>query len=348
MLIEKITVSAWPKEKNVAKNPYNKLLYDAMDDAVEIKEFEKKTFDFKNTDILHIHWPDHMLRLASGFKIRLRLWKFSRLIKRFHASGGKLIWTVHNLQPHKLSHPKLVDAGLKKIVDVTDGFIFLSEGSKKTFFSIHSCAEKKPSVVIPHLHYKNYYKTSFSQTPDRLKPIQLLCFGLLREHKGYKKLFDIARNIKCYDRVGWLVAGNPGKQGISSELEVLWTENQIVYKACRHIDDDEIVPLFEMSDAVILPYENILNSGTAILALSLGKKVIAPAIGSLLELQSSVGADWVHLYHQPIDQAKLELAIDWISQTLPNANEPDLKMMSPREVAKNTVSFYKLVLKNKL
>jgi glycosyltransferase involved in cell wall biosynthesis len=346
MLIEKITVSAWPKEKNVAKNPYNKLLYDAMDDAVDIKEFDKKSFNFKNTDILHIHWPDHMLRLASGFKIRLRLWKFSRLIKKLHASGGKLIWTVHNLQPHKMLHPLLIKRGLRKISEMTDGFIFLSDASKKSFFSLHPYAKNKPSVIIPHLHYKDYYADAGHKIADRIKPIQLLCFGLIRNHKGYLKLFDVARSIESYDKVAWSIAGNPGKEGVSREIESLWAQNKIIYKACRHIEDKEIIPLFGECDAVVLPYDNILNSGTAILALSLDKRVVAPAIGSFLELQQSVGSDWIYLYKQPLEKEKLEAAIDWVAKPLQNDESPDLDFMSPVIVARKTTGFYRLVLSN--
>lgn len=348
--MKEIVVSGWPKEKNSDKNPYNKILYDAMGDDILVKEFNKKEFKRDCGDILHIHWPDHILRLSNSFKIRLRLWKLSKLVKKLHASSGKLIWTVHNLQPHKSSHPSLVKEGLAKIVDMTDGFIFLSEASRKEFFHLHPYAVDTPSVVIPHVHYRDYYKEldrSFALRKLMItpKPIQLLCFGVIRPHKGYERLFDVARHIESYQRVGWVIAGNPGKKCISQKLEALWSQNQLVYKACRHIEDVEIEKLFAASDVVVLPYEKILNSGTAILALSLGRKVIAPAIGSLAELQASVGTHWVYLYDPPIDRAKLDAAITWAETPLPLNAKPDLRSMSPRSVAKSTSDFYRELLK---
>lgn len=342
--MNKIIVSAWPKEKNADKNPYNKILYNSMRDNADVKEFNKKKFDFINTDILHMHWPDHMLRLKNRFKIRLRLWRFSRIARRLHNRGGKIVWTVHNLRPHNASHPKLVDIGLKKIVELTDGFIFLSKESERIFFSLYPSAKTLPSIIIPHLHYKNYYKDRIYKSIARENKIQLLCFGLLREHKGYSRLFKAAKDIKYRDQVGWLVAGNPGKKGISDELKNLWDKNQIIYKACRYIDDNEIAELFGRCDAVVLPYEKILNSGTAILALSLGKRVIAPAMGSLVELQSSVGSDWVYLYESPINKEKLENAIEWIEGASPLKSQPDLELMSPKHVAKETLGFYNQLL----
>jgi hypothetical protein len=79
-----------------------------------------------------------------------------------------------------------------------------------------------------------------------------------------------------------------------------------------HVADEDICSLFDAADVVVLPYEDVLNSGSAILALSLDKPVIAPLVGSFPDLQSMVGNDWVHLYQTPIDRPKLEATILWL------------------------------------
>ena len=47
------------------------------------------------------------------------------------------------------------------------------------------------------------------------------------------------------------------------------------------------------ADAVVLPYKDVLTSGSAILAMTFGQPVIAPAIGCLPE---SLGAEGTILY----------------------------------------------------
>ena len=46
----------------------------------------------------------------------------------------------------------------------------------------------------------------------------------------------------------------------------------------------------------MLPFSDIMHSGSAILALSFNKPVLVPARGSLPELQALVGTDWVRTY----------------------------------------------------
>jgi len=322
-----------------------------MGDGADVKEFDWKSIEVDESNILHMHWPDSMLRSSHWLKIKLRMWKFFKLTSRLKKRRGKIVWTVHNLQPHQNYHLNLVSKGLKKIAHITDGFIFLSEVSRNIFFKTYPELVNVNSVVIPHLHYKEHYEKikKHNVLPGLIKSpnlVRLLCFGLIRLHKGYERLFEISKDLKNYNDVEWIVAGNPGKNGMPSALLESLVENNIAHGVYRHVDDVEVLSFFSSSDAVLLSYEKILNSGTAILALSLNCRVIAPAIGSLIELKSMVGADWVYLYEQPITAEKLDAAIDWVKQPLEQDAEPDLSFMSPTLVAKKTLEFYNQVLMN--
>ena len=53
---------------------------------------------------------------------------------------------------------------------------------------------------------------------------------------------------------------------------------------------DEKVPLyFAAADVVVLPFREVTTSGSAVLALSLGRPIVAPRIGALRDLPESVG-----------------------------------------------------------
>ena len=52
----------------------------------------------------------------------------------------------------------------------------------------------------------------------------------------------------------------------------------------KFIPDEEVQVFFNAADVVILPYRAVLTSGSAILAISFGKPVIAPALGLITDL----------------------------------------------------------------
>jgi hypothetical protein len=68
---------------------------------------------------------------------------------------------------------------------------------------------------------------------------------------------------------------------------------------------------FAAADVVILPYKEILNSGSAMLSLSLDRPVYVPALGSMPELRDSVGDLWLRTYHGEFVTGVLEDALDW-------------------------------------
>ena len=50
------------------------------------------------------------------------------------------------------------------------------------------------------------------------------------------------------------------------------------------IPENEVQLFFNASDIVVLPYKKILTSGSALLALSFGNYILAPASGNILDI----------------------------------------------------------------
>jgi hypothetical protein len=89
------------------------------------------------------------------------------------------------------------------------------------------------------------------------------------------------------------------------------------------IPDTELEAAIDWSDAVVLPYRDILNSGSAIFALSRSRPVLAPRLGSLIELQAQVGFEWIYLYDGNLTVNVLEDFLAWI-RNRPSGGAPDL------------------------
>jgi len=71
----------------------------------------------------------------------------------------------------------------------------------------------------------------------------------------------------------------------------------------------------DSADAIVLPYKQILNSGSALLALSRNRPVLAPRMGSFPELQEKVGTEWVYLYDGDFNQQVLVDFMKWMRET---------------------------------
>ena len=56
-----------------------------------------------------------------------------------------------------------------------------------------------------------------------------------------------------------------------------------------HIPDEDVTPIFEAADVVCLPFKDVTTTGSAILALSYGKPIVAPRVGALRDLPDDVG-----------------------------------------------------------
>ena len=61
--------------------------------------------------------------------------------------------------------------------------------------------------------------------------------------------------------------------------EAIQTEGIYLYN--RFVADDELQVFFNAADVMVLPFERIENSGSAILAMGFAKPIIAPARGVL-------------------------------------------------------------------
>ncbi|TQV77646.1 glycosyltransferase [Exilibacterium tricleocarpae] len=340
-----LRVLASPARKNKANNPYNSLLYDAMPAEVQTFEFATTPFDLQQWDIFHIHWPDLLLRHDKITRVHIRAWKLLRKIRSIQKRGGKVVWTAHNMEPHKMPLRHLALSLWRKILRSLDGVIYLNRQGREQLEALYPFLAQKPSAIIPHGHYIDAYPPCDTDPYQHLgiqpdKP-NLLFFGKIRLHKGLSALLDAFNELEP-GRANLIVAGQPGKE------ERLCTEDNPSFKRdnikslFRHIEDGEVSGLFQVADAVILPYLSILNSGTAILALSMRRPVVAPRIGSLPTLQQTYGENWIYLYDPPLDRNVIESVLTWLQSREDTAL--DLSPLDWEPIAQQTAAFYRQLL----
>lgn len=340
-----LRVLASPARKNKVNNPFNSLLYDAMPADIEVFEFATTPFNAHRWDIFHLHWPDLMLRHKSLLRIHIKAWRLLRKINEVKKRGGKIVWTAHNLEPHKMPLGSFALRLWQKILSTLDGVIYLNRQGQEQLEKSYPSLRGKSSAVIPHGHYIGVYPPCRNDFLQRLgieqSKTHLLFFGKIRSHKGISSLLEAFGGIR-EDRANLIIAGQPDKQEHDSISNSTHFKKNNIRTLLRHIQDDEITGLFQAVDAVVLPYRNILNSGTAILALSMQRPVVAPRVGSLPELQKTYGDNWIFLYDPPLTSKILEDVLDWLPER--ERTSLDLSRLNWETIAQQTADFYRQLM----
>jgi beta-1,4-mannosyltransferase len=320
-------------------NPYTSQLYSNMRNVI-VTDYTPTRALFNRFDLLHFHWPDQYIPKNFSMKWWLRLAFLTMVVCITHLRRSRVVWTVHNLLPHDTPYPRFSKLYLEWFARHCGGLIFLSATSRSTFYHMYP-EVKTPYAVIPHGHYREVYP----RVPERMAARRLLGLsaagkillfvGLIRPYKNVLHLIATFRKWSRPDTY-LVIAGEPDA-AMKAALASTSCSDRVILRL-GFVPNDELVALLAASDAVVLPYRNILNSGAVLLALSCNRKVVAPAIGSLTELTNQLPAGWLELYHGELSPGHLEAAL----QPPPRCT-CDLAAFDWPELARQTVSFYKQI-----
>lgn len=337
-------ILAQPAFNNRKYNPYNWLLYTHIKNlGVDVDEFSPQRLLQKKYTILHLHWPELPLNNKTYLKAFIKTKALLLQIDWLRSRGVKTVFTIHNLSSHEHPHPQLEGWFWEAFIQRIDGCISLShaglEAARKCFPRLHDI----PGFVVPHGHYRDEYPVYMSPQAARaalgISPSAkvLLFFGRIRAYKNVPQLIQAFRAISDSEAMLYIV-GRPDVS-LVREIESIAGEDSRVQLQLGHIPADKAQLYFQAADLVILPYREILNSGSALLALSFNCPILVPLQGALGELQAQVGREWVQTYVGEILSSKIESAMEWALST-PRAKQAPLETLDWKELAKQTVDAY--------
>ena len=131
----------------------------------------------------------------------------------------------------------------------------------------------------------------------------VLCFGLIRPHKGVEVLLEAFRSVRGAEL--W-IAGMPRMsldpiRGLAARIP------DRVRLIPRFIPDPEIPAYFRRADIVVLPHLNAEQSGVLHIALAFGRPLVLTAVGGFPEVAQRDGAARIV---PPGDPAALALALN--------------------------------------
>lgn len=249
-------------------------------------------------DVCLLHWPNEF------FVQHGRRRTFTKLVKIRLARmlGMKLVWVAHNRAPHsgEAASATIIRAFFASL----DGIIYLSEASKSIIRADYPVHRRTIECVTVHGMYPPDGHAVEFTPPGATEIVRLASYGLIRAYKNFVQLAALTASL---DGVMLDVFGRRFDPAVASALEQIEAQAPNVRIDLRDapFSDPELERRIDAAHGVVLPYREILNSGAALHALSRNRPVLAPALGSLPELQRTVGSKWVHLYDGALNAERI-------------------------------------------
>jgi glycosyltransferase involved in cell wall biosynthesis len=288
-------------------NPYLRLLYDAVGAAgVDVVWGGRLSLRWlwrsrRSVRVLHVHWPESLYRFGRGPALLRRPLSWAKLallalrLAAARALGYRLVWTVHQVRPHETTSRRLDAAGARVVAAFARALI-VHDGSTAERVRRELRPARDP-VVIPHGSYRGVYPPGRSRD-EVARALDVapgafvfLCFGELRRYKGIQALLE-AFAATGRDDVALIVAGNPKDPATAAALRQAAAADPRIRVRLGFVADDEVAELFELADAVVVARADGGTSGSLILALSLGRPVVAADTGVYRELANGSEPGW--------------------------------------------------------
>jgi len=200
--------------------------------------------------------------------------------------GARVVVIAHDPKPKQALHPiatlsqRLLWQGVSALV--THSEALAAEAA---------AASGRPAVVVPHLPFPEYAAWTREAVPQSgSTPLcRLLVLGQLRPDKGLDRIPNILGHLQANERarVSMAFAGKGDCSAIVAKVAALTTVVRL--PAEHHLSDVEIATVLAESDILIAPYRLVTASGTVVLALSRGLRVIAYDTGAISDVVARDG-----------------------------------------------------------
>ena len=243
--------------------------------------------------------------------------------------GIRLVWTIHNLCDHEgaIKGESLINKFLFRLCQQVVVHSSHARLEVMKTFGLSPRGKRKISI-IPHGHFIDSYENTLSRKEARKelgidrKNIVFLFFGMIRPYKGMSQLLSAFRSLSAHN-VNLLIVGEPKSEEIQEEILEYSKIDKRIHTYLYKVPPNKIQMYMNASDVAVLPFQNILTSGSVLLSMSFGKAVITPNLSSLKDVLSTKGT----FFYNSDDPEGLQRALH-------QALKADLSVMGSHNLAK--------------
>ena len=321
-------ILALPLDENEWIQPYPALLYAALRErGVEVRPFSSKSMLTGRPDVVHLHWPEAR---SSG---RLRAILFLAALSVARLRGVRVALTAHNVTAHDVHPSRFWSWYLDRFDRRVDLVLILSRASKPLLEKHRSFRRDVRWAHTPHGLFADAYPPP-SEAPEARRRLGMdpdrptVAFvGQVRPYKNVPSFLSAARSLA----VQKLVAGDCSNPNLRAEIEGAAQGDANVHLHLHPLSPQEMIDAVSAASLVVLPYGQVLNSGTVMLALGSGRPVLVPDSDVFRELEGQVGPGWVHRFAAPLTTDDIARPLDH-----PAESEADLSAFAWDSIASAT------------
>ncbi|WP_213684219.1 hypothetical protein [Roseicyclus sp.] len=264
-----------------ADNPYQNMIESniGIDDVnfinIQFKDIANiicYLIGIKQTDIIHFHWVNNVTQTRNPIASILLTFLFSMaLIFNYFFVKAIVCYTMHNRRSH---YKKLVflDRIFTIFVVFFSQYVIVHAEFQRKYVNIKFRKKMTNIIVMKH----GVYDLPCLQTSEKIVsaadiPV-FLYFGRISEYKNLLEVAGIIARQNCK----LIILGKCTSASITTELSTLMDKspNQIEWEN-REFTEADLILKSHKADYIVLPQPEVFTSGSAMLALSLGKPILA-------------------------------------------------------------------------
>ena len=246
-------------------------------------------------DVLHIHWPSFLyFDRHSRRRTYVGLLRFLTFLELMRRRGARLVWTAHNLYPHEGGRSELAHRIARRAIARRANLV-LVHGPTAAEIVAHEFDIPLARIrVVKHGHWIDFHASTVSAAAAREElgieaDRYVYSFvGTCRPYKQLERLVDAFGQLNDASSV-LLIAGSFAAESYRARIvELLQRLPSARWRLhSEFIADEDIHRYVLAGNVLVLPYAEILTSGSAMLGLSFGRPVIAPNAGGLRDMVNS-------------------------------------------------------------
>ena len=278
----------------LTNNPYQKLFYQALNENFDLavegydqKGLRKELIDRKKGKFkyIHLHWLHNFFDFEDPSVLANTL----EALGYAKQNGFEIIYTAHNICSHDSENAQDEKRYREQILSFVDHSLAHGELAKQRLIKEFEVPADSIEIV-PHGTYGDFYGEKINKIQAKEKfgiPAQSTVFLFFGNIKGYKGIFNLLSRFhklrENRDDIYLIIAGRVLDQELMPELTRQTIDANILFRP-GFVQNDEVIDYFSSADLCVLPYEQVLTSGAAMLSVTMRCPVLAPSIGILPEV----------------------------------------------------------------
>jgi len=244
---------------------------------------------------LHLHWVFGFTVPGATRFPRLRVllrWYFAAVLSLCRRLGIGVVWTAHNVLPHR---PVFDDdyAARRKLTANVSAVIAHSSSTLAALEAI-GCVLPETAVIPPGAPKVAVDPKAYSDAvhgDDHTGAagseglLRAVFIGKVERHKGLEDLLQVLSSDDDPPSVSLLVAGECRDDSLTESLRQLAARCSVpVELRLWHQSDDELAKILSSGDFAVFPFRSVTSSSSVLMALAAGCPVVVPNLGELNEI----------------------------------------------------------------